>query len=511
MDEQLLVGVPAAKHAAVKAWWDAEVQRGVSVDALTAQLQRQYPALTSVSSPRRAVSDATARRTESPRSNPVSPSAIPVAVATLLGTGAVAGAATGGPKVLRGVARRSAVGQLRRAITESPGGLDQLLEQVRGFRETGRGDVVTLSDLAPRLSSEVDYAATNSPVTRAALSEMNSDRQRAKPTRLLGDVERIAPNGYADAPKVLQDLNAERMAWAAGPEGYGGLREAFPELPRGANRRLSRFLSNPRVMKAWGDAASVGAVGPLPHANAMSFETIQGLKERLDALTEAAFAKSDGDLGRRLAAARDDVRNILLETVPDYRRVDATYRQYRESERAVQQGMDWYRDASLQLPELERQLQSIPEAQRGFVQKGMLGSYLADIENSRKDAGFFETMMTQLPVQQRKLEVMFGGPEAAQRALRTYQQELDMARLGQAVGGSQTAGREAQQLRSAAETAGDVAYMATHPTAAVPRIAGRGLGRWMPGAVAEEMRPMVTVRGAGEVESLLRMLMRVPK
>lgn len=425
------------------------------------------------------------------------------AAATLLGGyGIVQGAK-------RGVASATAKRQLRRAVNESEGGVQGLIQRIREFNATGRGADVTLSDLDPRLSAEADYVATNNPAARNQLSQLNSDRRRAMPQRMLGDVQRIAPGGYADAAGIQQGLQQEQQAFARGPEGYEGLRQANPSIsPEGAGR-LGQFLEDPRIQKTWTDAAAVGAVGPLPKADALSFEVLQGFRERLGSLKEKAWRQGDGDLGRRLNAAYEELSTILEEHIPGFAGVNARYSQYSRHQQAIETGQELWGNKTMQLPELERRIAGLPPEELQLVQKGMLGAYLADLENARKNSGYLETMMTQLPVQQKKLELVFGGREGFAQALQSYQQELAMARLGEVVGGSQTARRGAQQATTAAETMGDIAHVAASPMTGIPSVATKGVAKWMPGAVAERMSPAVTTRGSGALEDLLRTLMRI--
>jgi len=452
----------------------------------------------------------------SPQAQPSDATAVatalaPTALAVSGGAAAILGGIKGIGAAKNAIANRAATTQLRRAVNESEGGVQGLIQKLQQFNETGRCGQVTLSDLDPRLTAEADYAATNNPATRNVLSAINTQRRRSQPERLVQDVQQIAPGGYSDAPGLLQQLQQQQRDFAASPQGYEGLRQANPAIDPDGAARLRGFLQEPKLVKAWQDAAAVGAVGPLPKANALSFEVLQGFKDRLYALKEKAWRQGDGDLGRRLNAAYYQLDNIMTESVPGYREVNAKYRAFSQQQEAVQLGQDLWRDKSMQAPEFERRLTGLDPAQRELAQKGILGAYLSDVENARRNSGFFEDMLTRLPVQQRKLELVFGGREGFQRALQTYEQELAMSRLGEAVGGSQTARREAAQATSAAEVVGDAAHAVASPVTAIPSIARKNFARWMPGAVAERMAPAVTTQGSDALETLLRTLMKLPR
>lgn len=490
--DSLLASLPAEKRDAAKASWLANQQRGVPFEAWAQAVRQKYPVAPVVAPEEQGA--------------PV----WPVAGAAALGAGGIYGGVRGVRGAARGIVRNASERAMTRAFLES-GGQERLEQVLQGFRETGRANQpLTLSDLSPRFTAEADFVASKRPGLGTDLATLNAERNRQRPTRMIADVERIAPGGYADPEGLIQQISQERQRWAQSPEGYEGLRQRNPRIaPEGAGE-LSQFLDNPRTAKLWQDAASVGAVGPLPKADAVSFEVLQGLKERLDGLAQSAWQKGDGDLGRRLNASRDELVSLLDRHVPGYRQVNAKYKRFLDQERAVTSGQEWFRDPNLQLPELERRLAQIPEGDRWLVQRGMLGSYLSDIENNRKNAGFLETMQTQLPVMQKRLEVAFGGKKQAQAALRSYQQEQMLARLGSVAQGSQTYGRgarDAEMLRGM-ETA---AQMATNPIGAIPSVTRRGVVNWFPGAVAQEMEPMFRPQTADELSLLLRRLARMPK
>lgn len=452
-----------------------------------------------------------------PQAQPSDASAVAQALAVpaaygVGGAAAILGGVKGVQAAKAGIANHESRSYLRRAVNESEGGVQGLIQKIQEFNQTGRGSPMSLAEVDPRMAAEADFAATNNPATRVALSAHNTARRRAMPQRLLADVQRIAPGGYADAEGILQQLQQDRSAWADSDAGYEGLRQRNPVIPEEGVAQMRAFIADPKLASAWHDAASVGAVGPLPAADPRSFEVLQRLKERLFALKERAWAAHDGDLGRRLGAAYNHLDGLLDDHVPGYREVNAEYAQRIAREEAVQFGRDAYHNQKLQLPEFERQLAAVAPENRALVQQGMLGAYLADTENARRNSGFFETMMTDLPVQQRKLEIAFGGKDAAKQALQAFQQEIGTGMLGRIVGGSESAPRIGRQAAAGTvETALDAAHAITSPVTAIPSIARRGIVNWMPGAVAERMGPAFRPQNAPELEAFLRTLMRLPK
>jgi hypothetical protein len=425
----------------------------------------------------------------------------PAAAAAAVGTGVALGGRAGN-RAARAIRPKYRAARRLDSAIEREGGVQRLIQQLQEFNRTGRTDVV-LSDLGPHLASEADFAANANDELRTNLQDIHAERRRAAPQRLIQDVEQVAPGGYSDAQATQARLQAEQAEFAGGPQGFQGLRDRNPVIaPEGAGR-LGAFLQSPKLAKVWQDASAVGAVGPLPPAEALSFEVLQNLKERLDGLTDAAWRKGDGDLGRRLGAARDELVSTLAESVPNYAEVSAKYAEFSKARSAVEAGLETWRSRDMQLPELQRVITSYSAPERELFRQGVLAAYLRDVENAQTNRNFARQMLDESPVQQKKLELIFGGESGFKEALVRFRQENSMARLAEIVGGSQT-------HRRGMATSLDAVDGLTDAAVAGPLGAARAAGRQVPGMIAKRearhLAPVFRTRGSSALEQLLRAL-----
>lgn len=430
------------------------------------------------------------------------PDAGPVAVGAA-GAGLYGGALLAKNHLVPKPAARS---RLLRAVTEE-GGPQALIAKIKQFEATGRKDLV-LSDLGDHLASVADFAANANEPLRKTLSRINDERGRAAPGRLVQDVKDVAPApGYVDAAGTLDQLHQEQQAFADSPEGYAGLRAANPALPPQSMKRLVAFTQSPQLSRAWADAASIGAVGPLPKADAMSFEVMQNLKERLDGLTDKAWRAGDGDLGRRLGSARDELVSILQDEVPNYRDVSAKYAQYANEKRAVEEGLQTWSARDVQLPGLQAHLASLGPTELERFRQGVLGGYLRDVENAATNRNFALKMQKESLVQLEKLKLIFGGEEGFAKALARYEQEAAMHGLSGIVGGSATHRRG---MAGAAEL--DGAELATSAAAhGTPGVISR-MASYIPKKLeAMQAAHLAEPFGTRGSEALTRLLQLLPK
>lgn len=431
--------------------------------------------------------------------------AMPAAAAAALG--GAAGVGVAGRLAGRAALDRYAAQQLRTAVHEA-GGADELMKRVQQFDETGRGHMITLSDLDPRLTAEADYVATNNTPTRVALSKINTERRRGVPARLGADAEQLAPGGYS-MPQYMGELtNRSQQDFAASDLGFEGLRKANPEMSPQAMRKLFDFTQSPELSRVWGDAAQAGLIPPMQKDAPQSFAVLQDMKERLDDATSEAFRKGRGQLGQKLGAARDHLVGMLTEEVPGYASVASQYAVFARRKAMLERGQEvWHQD--IQLPDLDREIASLgPEELKAF-REGVLGGYLRDIENAQTNRNLATQLMEKSAVKERKLKLIFGSESAFKDAMTRFAQEEAMGRLGQVVGGSQTARRVGAQATAAAdavEGATDAAHVLLHPTTGIPLVARGRLSRWLPGAVATRMAPAFTTEGSEALRAFLRAL-----
>lgn len=481
---------------------DPEILRalrdGVPPAAIVAELQRRgLPVPPQLMQPE--ASDATS----TPQAPAPGPSAAALGGLGASGIAGAYGATAGARRYISPTGRATA--RLQGAVDQS-GGVGALLRELGNYDAAGRGGLVTLGDLARPLGEQgTDFVATNNEHARSTLQAIHDERRRGVPQRLLGDVEQLSPTGYA-APGYLGDLSKRsQQDFADSPLGYRGLREANPVIdPRQAGR-LGTFLESPQLQKAWQDAAGVGAIGPLPSADALSFETLQNLKERLDGLSDAAWRKGDGDLGKRLGAARDHLVGILRDAVPGYEQVSAQYARFAQHQAALELGGEIWSNHAIQLPDLQRQLADMTPEQLKAVRQGVVGGFIKDIENAKTNRNLANELMERSATTERKLELIFGSEQAFTEAVKRFSMESSMSRLGGYIGGSATARR--LSAGEALPEAGAEAVM-THPTSP-SGIVGRVLGK-VPQVIksreAARLEPYFTTQGSEAIRELLRNL-----
>ena len=433
--------------------------------------------------------------------------AVPVAV------GAGVGLAASGLEGLGNIANaarpsRAALRRVAKAIEQS-GGVDALRTRLQDFKETGRGDLVTLGDLSVPLGEQVtDYAATRHEPTRATLVPLNEERRRGVPGRLTQDVRELVPGGYSSAGQMGELAQQSQRDFAAGPLGFQGLRDMNPTIPAEQARKLAAFIQSPRLQKLWEEAAAVGGIGPKPSASALSFEVLQDLKERMDDATDVAFRSGRGNLGDRLRTARDQLVSMLRESVPEYEEVAKQYADFSQHRAALEDGVAAWRDGTLQLPDLQRKMQDLNDVQRNAFKRGMVSAYLQDIENAKTNRNFANEMMNRSAVLEKKLEIVFGSESAFKEAVRRFGVEAAMSRLGGYIGGSQTARRGATATADLGEMAVEAA---AHPAYNPFLTTARKIPEYWANKVAAEVDPFATARGLEAIEGLLARFARLPK
>lgn len=500
---------------------DPEIQRalaaGYTPQQIAAELQRRGlavpPELTSImNAPAPQAADAT--RTPVPAAvqqmQPTYPDALAAAAPTAAAGAALGAGVYGGAKLTNRVLPKTvAERRIGRAVQQS-GGVEPLLRELQNYEQAGRGDIVTLGDLSVPLGEQgADFTATRNERARTSLLQLHRDRQRGVPARLLGDVKELVPGGYSSADFLINLSKQSQRDFAAGPTGFQGLRDANPAINPAEAPRLATFIESPRLEKLWRDAADVAGLGPKPKADALSFETLQDLKERLDDATDVAFRTGRGNLGDRLRSARDELVDILSKAVPGYEQVAAQYAQFAQHQTAVEAGLEAWNNHAIQLPDLARQIADMTPEQRAAFQRGMVSGYVRDIENARTNRNLANEMMSRSAILQRKLEIVFGNQQNFEEAVKRFGLEASMNRMGQYVGGSATARR-----LSAPGT--DVGEAVVEAGAHTPHrgIYYSTLGKipeFHAERVASRMEPYFTATGSDAVRSLLERIARLPK
>lgn len=424
-------------------------------------------------------------------------------LAPRIAAGIGAGAATAGAG-MAGYARYSPRAQgIRRvqgAVKES-GGVEALLKRIKEMQGAGRGDLVTLGDLSPHLLNEADFVATSNDPARVALGELHEQRQRGVPARVRQDVVQLSPTGEVQPRLEARQLAADKAAFADSPAGFEGLRQANPTLAdpvafaqaleQPENRPLRDVFAKARATAITGGAQDVA-----------SFRLLQQMKRELDTRIQTAYAAGDGDLGKDLKRARNNLYGIMEEQVgPQYREAVATYRRISRQEDLLQEGLDFWNARDVQIADLEAQLQRMTPAERESFRRGVAGGLLTRLENKTKSGNVARELLKESDLTQRKLELIFGSGDELTKFMARLQIEDQFARLGGAVGGSATMRRE-QALFDPAEMAVDAAIS---PAGAVSGVA-RKAPNFIAKRTAAKMRPAFTTQGGDKLAELLKLL-----
>lgn len=145
--------------------------------------------------------------------------------------GAAAPAAVG---AFNYVARPAAqmANRLSTAIGQSKG-LQTILEQLGKYEDAGLGSDVTLGDLSHPLSAARKFAVKNSVDAESSTLPLLAGRQAGQIPRLMDKAKELLPEFGDDVSgSDRQDYLARtRKSWAAGQDGFGGIRADTPIVP----------------------------------------------------------------------------------------------------------------------------------------------------------------------------------------------------------------------------------------------------------------------------------------
>ncbi len=413
------------------------------------------------------------------------------------GSGMVAGAAL---PVLGSIVRRVAMPgafaneQIADAV-RSAGGPAALRAQAGAFAAAGKGADAASVALSPEMLALADKDATKRPEAKIALANMLQARQAGQSDRVLSDVS-DAMGAEPNATAQLAKLQAARKAWAAGPNGYGGLRAADPVIAPQAISALAPTLKQPPVAQALAAAKRVGFLGDIRDVKRLSFGHLQDVKESLDDAVDNAFRGGNGNLGTRLGQARDQVVSFMHDNVPGYSGVAAEYARRMQLESALQAGQDAWKTADARA--IGPQLAALSPDEQSQFRTGMASALWDHLGAARTNRDISQQMVDGGPALQAKLEAAFPNKTAFDRVMQQLAAERQMATSRSAVGNSATAARTA---------AGTDALGQALPTAAlaIPGFAyGHGLGPMaLTAAVTRALEARTGRLAAGQVGTAL--------
>jgi hypothetical protein len=412
------------------------------------------------------------------------------------GAGAAIPGALAAGKALISPASR-AMARLRGAVDGS-GGPEAIIKRAQEFEAAGRGREATLADMSRRLQSQTDFAANNSDEAFETLENVLEPRAQEVNSRVADDITQRL--GAPHAEGIGDELATARNAWANSPEGFEGLRAANPAVLPVMGERFNALLQQPRVRDALAQAREVGIIGPIPRAENASFEVLQGVKERLDMGVGKAFATPGArDLAVRLRAARDEMVDLLREGVPGYREVADQYHTMHRLEEMLEAGRATYRNTDAR--GLKGFLSELSNEERDRFRQGLVSEMIADLRMKNQGAPAARDVVRPGANKKDIMEAAFGSRQELEAFLRRQRTEIEMARTGRTLAGSQTHRRGAAMVDPAglaldAAVGGPMGAMSAMMRSMSPK--------WLAARTAREMAPTLATQGSSAIERLMQ-------
>jgi hypothetical protein len=447
--------------------------------------------------------------------------------------------------------------------------LDQAIDDMGGFTKAraandrllngGRGEEARLVDLGRPMTQLADLAATNSPRANAALSDIVEQRGEASTARVLNDFKAAA--GDHHAPSRQAQLAAETKAWADGPDAYGGIRAANPNVPLGDAEKL---VTQPRIKNMMAEAKRTGQIGPEPEdmaSRAMAearaenaeldaflkanpkldvealladpdveaqlsmlgkshllealrkvggntFDNVQDLHSALRDAANSAFVKGANSLGFRLKASAAVVNKTLEDAIPGYADIVDQYAARKGLETASKLGEEWFgKKADVTgLNNVVASLADKPALLEEF-RRGLASKQIIALQSQSGTNQATKTMIAKNNLAQQNMnKIVFGDEATYDKFMQQAAAERQLHKLAEATGGSQTSGREAAKQRAL----GTVGAFLDAPTlksglynSVRKAVRGKALEK-----NADELLPFLTTKGHDEVARLLDLLER---
>jgi hypothetical protein len=342
-------------------------------------------------------------------------------------------------------------------------------QTIADAQQAGKGALLTAADLTPETQSLADQLANRNLPTYNAIKAATSARQAGQQARTLADMRNAV--GDPVAPELVTRLEAQRNAWAAGPNGYGGLRDKYPNLAvdgdmtdilkkPGMNAALERaqaadrldgtapqptsqFLSLLNGNKI-NQSQSLGLTQMPPAGTSIvpkqSYSTLYTLMQDFDDAAGAAFAKGRSALGNAYATIKNGINDHLADNVPEHAAVQKQYALLKANEEAVTQGAaDWARSADARTIAAKMAAMS-PSEQYGY-QHGVASSMIEQAAKSATNRDMASQYVNAGENMTEKLKVVFGTQAKLNTFLKQMDVEQNFAKLRAATGGSPSARR----------------------------------------------------------------------
>jgi hypothetical protein len=407
-----------------------------------------------------------------------------------------------GVRALRPAAR--AADRLATA-TKRAGGVQGLTAKLDEFAAAGRGQDVALADLSPSMRQAADFAANNNEEAFDQIGKVAYGRQTDASERILGDV--TGPLGNPQANEIIEELASDTRKWAKSDAGFQGLRDANPVIAPQDAVKFGKLLNSERVNDVWAQAQELQLIGTKPPEGPISFSVLQGTKERLDAAVDAAYGKGIGDLGSRLADARDELVEEMRQSVPGYQKVAAEYAERKGRERMVAAGQEAFNTADSR--GLAKQVGGMKPADLQRFREGMVSELITKLRSASTNRDLAKQLVDASPAMQDKLKVAFGSGAAFDDFTQKTGVERELSKLLRVLGGADTHRRGAAAGSGGIdglELVADAASAPLAPWSAMSQVAGQ-LRRGTLGRVANKtaghIGPTLATKGEASLRKLL--------
>ena len=424
--------------------------------------------------------------------------------------GGVAGTAI--PAVLGGlkymVNPKLAADARNAAAVRKSGGADALRKTLKDYVDKGRGDVVMAGDLSPQLRAAADFSANNSDDTFVGLTQKLAARQDDASDRLLQDMRTLL-GSEPNAAEQQAALEQSRRAFAAGPEGYGGLRALGSQFDMSP---LKAAMEVPEVQSAWRAARLAGDLKETDPLNqllaqperATSFDDLQQLVRLLHGRAQVAWRQGNGALGESYGVIRDAVKDALEQGAPGYKAVNAEFAARKGLEKALKAGEEAWDETDSRT--LARTIAGFNTGEREQFRLGMASRMISKLRSAATNRDEATKIVHASPTYKDKLKVVFGDEPTFDAFMERAKAEAELHKLNSAVSNSATARR----LQSAGVTPGELGVDAISSglSGGLASAALRGAGKLTKGAMvrgtAREMGPALLAQGSPAIEEWLR-------
>jgi len=396
-------------------------------------------------------------------------------------------------------------------------------EKLAELTAAGRGPQTVLADLSPKLNGILDRAANRNPDVMDAVQKVVSARQPDAAGRVMNDMTDAVGNPHL--AQLAEQMKQQRLAFAGGPSGFQGLRDANPSLP--VNADLADVLNRPGMKDALelaqkadkldgtnsGNAISrmfgqggLGLTGmsPVGSTPPVSYQSAAQLERLLDGKAGSAFNSGDVPLGQAYKTLRNGVGDFLETNVPEHAAVKATYAGMKANEEALQAGAAAWKNPSAR--DVAAEFSALTPAQQQLYRKGLASSAIDQLGNRNTNLDAAAPLTNASASTQQKLQLIFGDQPTFDKFMQNAQAERTLARLNHITGGSETARRTGDDGSQAAGMLMRGATSLSHGRGVVSsllHIAAPSLQNAMRNQTAMDAGPLLTTQGPDAITQLL--------